>query len=108
MVLHTYNPTYLGGCKKLVRPPSQPMHQAWWFTSVVPAARETSSVQVGPCKMRDPIQKITKAARCWCLVPVILPTQEAEIRRITFRSQPRQIVLKTLSQKYPTQNRLME
>jgi hypothetical protein len=31
-------------------------------------------------------------------MPVILTTQEAEIRRITVQSQPRQIVLKTLSQ----------
>jgi hypothetical protein len=30
---------------------------------------------------------------------VILPTQEAEIRRIAVQSQPRQIVCKTLSQK---------
>jgi hypothetical protein len=38
-------------------------------------------------------------------VPVILATQEAEIRRITVQSQPGQIILQTLSQKYPTQNR---
>jgi hypothetical protein len=31
--------------------------------------------------------------------PVILATQKAEIRRITVRSQPRQIVHETLSQK---------
>jgi hypothetical protein len=31
--------------------------------------------------------------------PVILATQEAEIRRIVVQSQPRQIVHKTLSQK---------
>jgi hypothetical protein len=31
-------------------------------------------------------------------MPVILATQEAEIRRITDQSQPRQIVLQTLSQ----------
>jgi hypothetical protein len=37
-------------------------------------------------------------ARCWWLTPVILATQEAEIRRITVQSQPRQIVLDTLSQ----------
>jgi hypothetical protein len=30
---------------------------------------------------------------------------EAEIRRIVVQSQPRQIVLKTLSQKHPTQKR---
>jgi hypothetical protein len=33
------------------------------------------------------------------LVPVILATQEAEIRRTVVRSQPGQIVLETLSQK---------
>jgi hypothetical protein len=33
------------------------------------------------------------------LTPVIPATQEAEIRRIKFRSQPRQIVCKTLSGK---------
>jgi hypothetical protein len=38
-------------------------------------------------------------------MPVILATQEAEIRRIVVISQPRQIVCETLSQKYPTQNR---
>jgi hypothetical protein len=32
-------------------------------------------------------------------MPVILATQEAEIRRIIVRSQPRQIVQETLSQK---------
>jgi hypothetical protein len=32
-------------------------------------------------------------------MPVILATQEAEIRRITVQSQPRQIVQETLSQK---------
>jgi hypothetical protein len=39
------------------------------------------------------------------LTSVILATQEAEIRRITVRRQARQIVHKTLSQKYPTQKR---
>jgi hypothetical protein len=34
-------------------------------------------------------------------MPVILATQEAEIRRITVQSQPGQIVLETLSQKKP-------
>jgi hypothetical protein len=32
-------------------------------------------------------------------MPVILATQEAEIRRIEIQSQPRQIVYETLSQK---------
>jgi hypothetical protein len=39
-------------------------------------------------------------------MPVIPATQEAEIRRITVRSQPRQTVYQTLSQKYPTQKRM--
>jgi hypothetical protein len=38
-------------------------------------------------------------------MPVFLAIQEAEIRKITVQSQPRQRVLKTLSGKYPTQNR---
>jgi hypothetical protein len=38
-------------------------------------------------------------------MPVILDTQEAEIRRITVRSQPRQIVYKILSLKLPSQKR---
>jgi hypothetical protein len=44
-------------------------------------------------------------AGCWWLRPVILGTQEAEIRRIMVRSQPRQIVCKTLSQKILQKNR---
>jgi hypothetical protein len=36
-------------------------------------------------------------------MPVILATQETEIRRIVVQSQPRQIVQETLSQKYLTQ-----
>jgi hypothetical protein len=37
--------------------------------------------------------------------PVILATQKAEIRRTMVQGQPRQTVCKTLSPKYPTQNR---
>jgi hypothetical protein len=36
-------------------------------------------------------------------MPVILATQEAEIRRIRVQSQPRKIVHETLSQKNPSQ-----
>jgi hypothetical protein len=39
------------------------------------------------------------------LTLIILPTQEAEIRRIVVQSQPRQIVHETLSQKNPLQKR---
>jgi hypothetical protein len=42
------------------------------------------------------VQNQGLAAKYWWLTPVIL-AQEAEIRRISVRSQPGQIVLKTLS-----------
>jgi hypothetical protein len=39
-------------------------------------------------------------------MPIILATQESEIRRITVQSQPWQIILKTLfKKKNPIQNR---
>jgi hypothetical protein len=38
-------------------------------------------------------------------MPVILATQEAEIRRITVGSQPRQIVFETLPQRKPSQKK---
>jgi hypothetical protein len=41
-------------------------------------------------------------------MPVILVTQEAEIRRIVVQSQPRQIVSGTLCQKNPTQKRRVD
>jgi hypothetical protein len=41
-------------------------------------------------------------------MPVILATPEAEFRRITGQSQTRQVVLKTLSRKNPSQKRAGE
>jgi hypothetical protein len=38
---------------------------------------------------------------CWRLMLIILATQETEIKRITVRSQPGQIVCETLSRKKP-------
>jgi hypothetical protein len=38
-------------------------------------------------------------------MPVILATQESEIRRIAVQGQPRQIVTKTIFRKYPTQKK---
>jgi hypothetical protein len=47
---------------------------------------------------------IRNSAYSWVLwlTPVILATQEAKIRRIMVQSQPRQIVLETLSKKLIT------
>jgi hypothetical protein len=47
-------------------------------------------------KGKDNLRKKVTAGHRW-LTPVILATQEAEIRRITVRSQPRQIVRDILS-----------
>jgi hypothetical protein len=38
-------------------------------------------------------------------MPVILATQEAEIRRVAVQSQPRQIVCKTYLEKNPSQKK---
>jgi hypothetical protein len=52
--------------------------------------------------------KIIIVARCWWLTPVILATQEAEIRRISVQYQLRQIVHETLSQKTHHKKELVE
>jgi hypothetical protein len=49
--------------------------------------------------VRNCVKKKKKKARCWWLKPVILATQEAEIRRSSVRSQPGKMVHETLSQK---------
>jgi hypothetical protein len=43
--------------------------------------------------------EISLRDECWWLTPVILATQETEIRRITARSQPAEIVLRTYLEK---------
>jgi hypothetical protein len=48
------------------------------------------------------IKQICRVPR---LPPVILATQEAEIRRTVVQSQPGKIVLETLSQKHPSQKK---
>jgi hypothetical protein len=55
-------------------------------------------------RMTVSLQEVSKAGRWW-LIPVILATQETEIRSITVQSQPGQIALETLSQENPLQKR---
>jgi hypothetical protein len=54
---------------------------------------------VGPILKKKVHIKKKYIVGCWWLTPVILATQEADISRILVQSQPRQIVLETLSQK---------
>jgi hypothetical protein len=67
--------------------------------------REDEPIQViihiyGNVIMKYPVilSKQKCLARHWCHIPVILTTQEAEIRRIKVQSQPGQLVCETLSQ----------
>jgi hypothetical protein len=55
--------------------------------------------------VEPPLSENPKSAEHRWLKPVILATQEAEIRKIVVGSQPKQIVHKTLSQKYPSKQR---
>jgi hypothetical protein len=49
--------------------------------------------------------KIFHLAGSWWIMPIILVTQEAEIRRILIQGQSTQTVNETISPKYPTQKR---
>jgi hypothetical protein len=76
-----------------------------WYTSVIPALerlrQEDCEFKAGMDYVWKPCLKKTIEARRQWLMPVILTTQEAEIKKIMVPSQPGQIVCKTLSQKNP-------
>jgi hypothetical protein len=62
----------------------------------------------GPASNSELPRETRTLARLQWLMPIILATQEVEIRRTLVRSQPRQIVRETLSQEKPSQKGLVE
>jgi hypothetical protein len=61
--------------------------------------RKCREVTSTPTRAEKDFYQEPNGARPRWLMPVILSSQEAEIRRIAIKSQPRQIVYETLSQK---------
>jgi hypothetical protein len=70
---------------------------------VIPALRRSEAQRSAWARyLKKPKPNQTKNKNSWALVAhayIILATQEAEIGRIMVQSQPKQIVLKTLSRK---------
>jgi hypothetical protein len=71
-----------------------------------------SWVTFGPMKTKAPLLNLynpktlkTYPARRQWLTPVILVTQEAEIRKVMVRNHAGQILCETLSRKHPSQKR---
>jgi hypothetical protein len=69
-----------------------------WLMSIILATLRQKLGEASPGKQfaRPYLKKTHHARRRW-LTPIILVSQEADIRRIQVRSQPRQIVHETLS-----------
>jgi hypothetical protein len=65
------------------------------------------ALQVQSPKFKPQSHEKKSTGRQWH-TPVILATQEAEIRRITVQSQTGQIICETTSQKNPSPKRLVE
>jgi hypothetical protein len=100
-----------------------------WSQHLGSTGRRTASSRPALAKLWDPISKkeeiytppplwsnwstylyikLLRLDECHWLTPIILPAQEAEIRRIAVQSQPRQGVLESLSHNYTIQNRASE
>jgi hypothetical protein len=63
--------------------------------------RKHVNTEVWQCINKTLFTKIISMARHWWLTPVILATQEVEIRRLMVQSQPGKIVLKDPVSKIP-------
>jgi hypothetical protein len=88
--------------KKLVRPPSQSItgHGGSYLSF-----QQWQKHKIGGSQFKPAWVKSKTLARHGWFMPVILTTQEVEIRGIAVQSQPREIVHKTLPQKNPSQKR---
>jgi hypothetical protein len=78
-------------------------HQAWWHTSVTPVLG-----MVGKDLSEFEANLLYKSRHCLSAdsSPVILPTQEAEIRSVYRDLMSALAKFNTLPQKYPTQKRI--
>jgi hypothetical protein len=81
------------------------VHRDIWEVTVVPILIAERVVLHLTWTRQD--EKSVDSRRRW-LTPVIPATQEAEMRRMAVRSQPQQIVLKTLSRKTHHKKGLVE
>jgi hypothetical protein len=70
-----------------------------------PCGKNTQNGRVKEGNGKRGVLKRDRETACRWLTPVILATQETEIRRIEVQSQPRQIVHETLSGKNPSQKK---